>query len=213
MANIFAIITAVLLAASAYLAFKNKGAYTKEIADRQTEEVRLDKSKAKLKGLQDDRDRTIADRKGVEAETVAEQEKETAQKDKNSKIQSDIQTKQQKVQENSTKIDEIEEQTKELGDIGEIAGNIKRMSNEIQELKDEKAVKEATLANLIGEKTGTEQTIAGYQKENTSIANPEVLLLQHPHHGHLRFVWLRHSWGGQQQRSGLRLAARCGSRR
>ena len=80
MANIFAAITAVLLLASAYVAFKNQQAYEKEIADSQTAQKRLDVSRERLAQLRRDRDDTIEERTGVEEDTVAKQEVEASER-------------------------------------------------------------------------------------------------------------------------------------
>ena len=170
MANIFAILTAVVLAASAYVAYKNKEMYTVEIENRKEEQGRLKKSQERLKGLQDDRDATIEERKGVEEDTIAKQKTEADQKEKNAGLKSDIDSGRESIADNQVKIDEFKEKTKELGELSEIAGKIERMSNEIAGLEDDKANKTATLANLISEKNGTEASIDRYQDINTKVS-------------------------------------------
>ncbi|BCX46487.1 hypothetical protein HAHE_03950 [Haloferula helveola] len=171
MANIFAIITAVLLAASAYLAFKNNEMYKDEISDRQSEESRLDTSRNRLTSLRTQRDDTIAERTGVEEDTVVKKDQEEKQKATNTGLQDDIDSKKSQVEDNARKIAEIEEQTKELGEISDIAAKIRRMKGEIASLEDEQADKEATLARLLGEKSSTEATISNYNTENEAITN------------------------------------------
>lgn len=171
MANIFAAITAVLLLASAYVAFKNQQAYEKEIEDGKTARNYLDKSRERLAQARKDRDDTIAERTGVEEDTVAKQEVEAERKSGNEKLQGDITAKRQDVADNAERIAEIEDQTKELGEIRDLADNIRRMRTEITGLEDDKAGKEAKLANLISNKNSTESTIENYRDENDAFAN------------------------------------------
>ena len=93
MANIFAILTAVLLAAAAFLAHKNKEAYSKEITERQDAERQLTATRARLKGLQEKRDKTIEDREATELATVGLREEEEKQMAKNDAIKTDISAK------------------------------------------------------------------------------------------------------------------------
>ena len=173
MANIFAAITAVLLLASAYVAFKNQQAYEKEIADSQTAQKRLDVSRERLAQLRRERDDTIEERTGVEEDTVAKQGVESERKSGNDQLQGDINTKRQDVADNAEKITEIEDQTKELGEIRDLADNIRRMRSEITGLEDDKAGKDAKLANLIANKNSTETSIDGYRKQNESFAKQQ----------------------------------------
>ncbi|MCH7224573.1 hypothetical protein [Haloferula sp. A504] len=171
MANIFAAITAVLLLASAYVAFKNQQAYEKEIEDSQTAQKDLDVSRDRLAQLRKDRDNTKQERIGVEEDTVAKQEVESERKSGNEKLQGDITAKRQDAADKAERIAEIEDQTKELGPIRELEPKIRRMRTEITGLEDDKAGKEAKLANLISNKNSTESTIESYRKQNDAFAN------------------------------------------
>lgn len=173
MANIFAAITAVLLAASAYIAYKNQQAFTKEVEDSKQAKQHLDTSRKRLADLIDERDSTEKERKGVEEDTVAKQEVEAERKAGNEKLTGDIASKRDEVKENADKIAEIEDQTKEQGNLLDLADNIRRMSTEIAGLEDEKAGAEAKLANLLGVKASTEGTIDGYRKIDQSFAKQQ----------------------------------------
>lgn len=170
MANIFAAITAVLLAASAYVAFKNQQAFEKEILDSKVAKDRLDTSRQRLSDLRTERDDTIEERTGVEEDTLAKQEVEKERKDGNEKLQGDITTKRGEVESNARRIAEIEDQTKEQGELRDLADKVRRMRNEISGLEDDKAGAEARLANLLANKTSTESTIDNYKSENEAFS-------------------------------------------
>lgn len=171
MANIFAIITAVLLAASAFIAFKNQEKYADEIENRKIAETHLHTSQVRLKGLRDNRDDTIDKRKGVVSDTVVKRDEEKAEQAMNEKMTSDIGEKKSESQRNAEKIKEIEDQTKELGDIQELAGKIKRLQQTITGLMDDKLAKEAMFANLLSEKANTKDTIKRYNNINTWVTS------------------------------------------
>ena len=71
MANVFAILTAIALAAAAFLASKNKQLYADEIVARQNEEQRLADQTAKHGSLVTDFEETADARKSTEEETAA----------------------------------------------------------------------------------------------------------------------------------------------
>lgn len=189
MANIFAIITAVILAASAYVAYKNKEMYNLEIEARQTAERNLKKSQERLEDLRSQRDATMDERKGYEEETLVAQKKEAEQSEKNAGIQSDIDSKREQVADNKAKINAIKEKTAELGELSELAGKIKRLGSEIAGLEDDQANKTATLANLIGEKNGTESTIGRYKEINSNVSK------QKSYFGSTRITAIYGNWG------------------
>jgi hypothetical protein len=85
-------------------------------------------------------------------------------------LKSEIDSKREQVADNKSKIDDLEAKTAELGELSEIAGKIKRMSSDIAGLEDDKQSKTVTLANVLGEKNGTEASIERYQKISSNIS-------------------------------------------
>lgn len=164
MANIFAAITAVLLLASAFVAYKNQQAFEKEVEDSKVEKSRLDTSRQRLADLRADRQQTFETRTGIEEETVGLKETQAERESGNAELGRDIASKKKEVSENADKISEIEEQTKKLGEIRDLAGNVERIKTTIAGLEDDKAAKEAELANLLAQKNSTEGTIEGFRK-------------------------------------------------
>lgn len=171
MANVFAILSALALAAAAFLAMKNKEAYATEISSRQNEQGRLAKSEARLKSLQDEFKTTEDDRKATEEETVGLREKEAAQQKKNKGIEDDIASKKSETDSNASKIAEIEDQLKEVGNIEELVGKVKRTAAEVERLTTEIASNEAMQADLLAEKTRTEGVIAAYRAKDANYSN------------------------------------------
>ena len=171
MARIFAIITAVLLAVSAFLATKNKAAYQKEIDTRKSAERSLNTNSAKLADLQQKRDAKIEEKRGVQEQTVTKREEEEAQKTTNQKLKVEIAEKKKKSEEQAEAIAQIEEETAELGPLNELAGKIKRLTVEVAELEDEKVQTESQLAMLIGQKNSTQSVIDRYNKEGNQISS------------------------------------------
>ncbi|MEP4078552.1 hypothetical protein [Haloferula sp.] len=171
MANIFAIITAVLLAASAFLAVKNKTAYSNEIEERKTAETRLATTEAKLADLVERKNSTIADKKETMEATVGLREEEEKQSAKNAAVKKDIAAKTEQSESQAATIAEIKEKTKEIGAIKELAGKIKRLQEEITGLEDEKVSKENERTNLLAERSSTQSTVSAYNEETRKISS------------------------------------------
>lgn len=171
MANVFAILSALALAAAAFLAMKNKEAYATEISSRQNEQGRLAKSEARLKSLQDEFAATESERKSTEEATVALRETEKKQLAKNKGIEDDIASKKSETDANASKIAEIEDQLKEVGNIEELVGKVKRLAAEVERLTSEIASNEATQADLLAEKSRTEGVIATYRAKDANYSN------------------------------------------
>ncbi|MCU0796161.1 MAG: hypothetical protein MUF31_09525 [Akkermansiaceae bacterium] len=173
MANIFAIITAVLLAASAYVAYKNKTAYEGEIQARVDAEALLGRQQARLAGLVSDRDSTISTRTGVEEDTAGKREEQEAAESANAKLKADIEEKREEVKSNGEKLDEIKQQTAELGEISEIAPKITRLRDQITALRDERDSKQAVLANTLAQRNSTQGRIDQYVDENGKVSRQQ----------------------------------------
>lgn len=171
MANVFAILSALALAAAAFLAVKNKEAYTTEIGSRQNEEKRLATSEARLKSLQEEFAETETERKATEEATVGLRETEAAQQKKNKGIEDDIASKKSETDSNASKIAEIEDKLKEFGNIEELVGKVKRLAAEVERLTSEIGSNDATLADLNAEKTRTEGVIAKYREIDGNYSN------------------------------------------
>jgi hypothetical protein len=188
MANIFAIITAVLLAASAFLALKNKDALTKEVEDRKTAETRLDTTKKKLVDLQGKRNSTIADKEETMTATVALREQEEQQTSKIAAVRGDIATKKEQSETQAEMIAEIKEKTKDAGEIKELAGKIKRLQEEITGLEDEKVSMENKRTNLLAQRNSTQKMVSAAKEEGSKISSKKS-------YGNARISSIYAPWG------------------
>jgi hypothetical protein len=171
MANVFAILSAIALAAAAFLALKNKDAYENEISARKAEQDRLTTNTVKYDSLVADFDETAATRKTAEEETVGLREKETDQTKKNKDVESAVSTKKAEADGNAAKITSIQEQLKEIGNIEDLVGKLQRTKQDIEEFNLTIATTEAKLADLTSEKSRTEGVIATYTVKNSNYSN------------------------------------------
>ena len=171
MANVFAILSAIALAAAAFLALKNKDAYENEISARKAEQDRLTTNTVKYDSLVADFDETAATRKTAEEGSVGLREKETDQTTKNKDVESAVSTKKAEADGNAAKITSIQEQLKEIGNIEDLVGKLQRTKQDIEEFNLTIATTEAKLADLTSEKSRTEGVIATYTVKNSNYSN------------------------------------------
>lgn len=175
MANIFGVLTLVALLASAYVAMKNKDAYSAEIIERQTQERYLATSRERLSSAQSNLASTEQNRSEVEAETVDLRATEAEQETINKTLSSEIATKRSRVESNETKLEELRERTAAAGNLDELAANMSAARSELEELELLTTAATANLANLTAENNRTEQIIAGLRSEGEMVSRGESL--------------------------------------
>lgn len=112
------------------------------------------------------RDDTIAQREGIEEETVGLREQETGLQSAIDDGQQQITDKRKLSESNAAEIDTIAKQTAEFGEVRELAGKIQRFKEEIVELEDEKGVQTGLQRDLLAQKAGIDERIATYESEN-----------------------------------------------
>jgi hypothetical protein len=171
MANVFAILTAIVLAAAAFIASKNKEKYAAEIDARKTEENRLHKSEARLEDLTNQFNQAAADHKSTNETNASLTETESAQKKKNNGLQQALSAKEAEAEGQAKKISTIEKALEELGDIAGLVDKIKTTSEELAQLKEDIASNEARLADLTAEKGRTEGVIGSYRAKDSNYSN------------------------------------------
>jgi len=171
MANVFAILTAIVLAAAAFIASKNKSKYEAEIDARKAEETRLHKSTARLDDLTKQFENTASERKTTEETNVSLTETESSQKKKNTALESALSEKEAQAETNAKKISGIQEGLKELGNIEELVEKIKTTQDELVQLKDDISSSEAKLADLTAEKGRTESVIGSYRAKDSNYSS------------------------------------------
>lgn len=147
MANVFGILTAIVLALSAFVAYKNKSSYEAQIAETATQTSNLAKSKVRFQTAQDSLTATLA--KEVD---IANLTKETADTKKaNDDMSLEIETKTAKVNANKEQLDEVRARTEQVGDLKTLADKMRAAESEREELNQSITEVEAKLANLIAQ--------------------------------------------------------------
>jgi myosin heavy subunit len=156
MANIFGILTAIVLALTAFLAYKNKAAYEGRISETATQKTNLAKSDTRLKTAQGSLTATNTKLADTEAEIVKLTENSTTQSKANDDIKLQIDAKTAKVASNKEQLDKIREQTAKVGDLKDLAAKMREVSSERETLTQSLADNEAKLANLTAQNTQAE---------------------------------------------------------
>lgn len=173
MANVFGILSAIVLAIAAFFAVKNKEAYGLEIEARKTSQRNLETSRDRLKTAQENLAQTKTSRSETETEVASLTKQQADQEKVNNDLKSSIETKRALTESNKSKLDEIRQKLASVGDIEEIAGNIKKMGSEIEELRQSVSDAETKLANLTAENQRVEAIIGGLTQESTYISRSE----------------------------------------
>lgn len=173
MANVFGILTFIMLAASAFVAVKNKDAYEREIAERITQQDYLRRSQDRLTGLQADLASTEAQRTEVQAETAKLQTEEAALTATNKELAEKISTTRSTVERNKAKLAELQEQVAQIGELPELASKLRGLKAELAELQQLTESANASLANLTAQNNSIEQIIAGLRNEADLVARGE----------------------------------------
>lgn len=184
MANIFGIVTAVILALAGFLAYKNKEAYKVEIARTgnethrkmeydsgvkasletkknqfENEKANLGYNQGRLKRAQTDYKDTKEKREGVDVENQKLGEDKFAQDKVNEGLIRKKEEKTAKINENKAKLDDIREKTSKVGDINVLASKLRGLKGDIEELEQNITDHTAKLANLTNENTQAEAHI------------------------------------------------------
>ena len=183
MANVFAILTAIVMAVSAFFAFKNWKAYYNDdplvlgtdqqgiVQKRHEEEARRRKQTKILQGLQEDLKNTHDER--VATEKTADERLATlkAQEKKNKDLQAKIADYDRKISENKAKIAEMEDKLKETGDIKDLVSELRRLKAEIARLEEGVDADNAKLATLTTNIKGTQAIIDDLKSEESNHVN------------------------------------------
>ncbi|MEO7101292.1 MAG: hypothetical protein ABI162_18210 [Luteolibacter sp.] len=159
MANVFGILTAIVLALAAFIATKNKAHYDTEISDTKEQKGLLTKSEARLKAANAVLAQLPVERAAVDAEVVTLAETEAAQQKANDALKADSDAKTAKLSANKQKLDDIREKTQKTGDIKELASKMNATNAELERLSAAITAANAKLANLTAENSATESQV------------------------------------------------------
>jgi len=165
MANLFGILTAIVLAISAFVAFKNKDEFATRTAATAAEKELLTKSAARLKAAQQTLTALPVERAAVDGEVATLTTAEAAQKKANDEIKALVDTTTAKIATNKEKLDGIREKTSKIGDLKELSSKMRATSGELEELTQSISTAEAKLANLTAQASATDAEVnAGKSK-------------------------------------------------
>jgi hypothetical protein len=175
MANVFGIITTIVLLLAGFVAYKNKAAYENEISVTASEKDKLAVSQKRFNTAKDDLAMTIADRTDVEAEIAKLTDEEAAQKKANADFVSQRDSKTAQTASNKEKLDEIREKTAQVGDLKELAAKMRSANAELEELSQEISAADAKLANLTAQNNQAESQLNAMKKKFETISSGQSL--------------------------------------
>ena len=167
MANIFAILTIVVLGLSGFLAWKNQGnrdtegaGYRGWIVKREDMQGDLDDARARLKKLQDE----LASTKTTLGEFNAENETRTAQnaaqKEKNEELKAEVAALEAEAKAKKAEVVEKDDQIKEIGDAEAVVAELQELTSEINQINLDITQGEANQADLEAQLAGEEASLA-----------------------------------------------------
>lgn len=175
MANIFGILTAIVLALTAFVAYKNKAVYEERIAETNTQKSNLARSQARLKTAQDGVNENNEALATAEAEIVRLTGESDAQKKIVDDLKLQIEAKNAKVKSNKEQLDAIRDKTASVGDIRELATKMRDLSAEREQLIQSVANTEAKLANLTAQNTDAERQVTAIRTRLETMSSGQSL--------------------------------------
>ena len=168
MANIFAILTALVLAVSAFLAWKNTGNAEEEkngyrgwITARQSEQASLARNETKLadtKQTLTDTDASLVDHNGQNETLQTEVDAAIAT---NTKLKAEKEDKEGLAADKKEKVDAALAEFKEIGEIEQVVADFDKTKKQLDALKIEIEEKQTELASLESQKAQTLASIDG----------------------------------------------------
>jgi len=175
MANVFGILTAIVLALSAFVAFKNKAAYETDISVTQTRKEELAKSEKRLAKDEEILAALPIEIAGVDEEVDQLSTDEAAQQKVNAGLTDQVKTKTDKIAEDKEKLDGIRAKTAPIGNLNELASKMRETNSAIVELKLAIEANEAKLANLTAETVSAESQITSTKSKFDDFAEGRSL--------------------------------------
>lgn len=175
MANVFGILTAIVLALSAFIAYKNKAAYETKLSDKTSAEEKLTKSKARLTAAEEVLGALPGEIAGVESEVETLTSEQASVTKTNEGLKEQTEPKSKKIAENKEKLDAIREKTSKTGNISELAAKVRATNAELAELETSVAAAEAKLANLTAQHTSSEGMVTAAKTKFENFSNGQSL--------------------------------------
>lgn len=160
MANLFGILTAVVLAISALVAFKNKGAYDANLTKLGELESQLVASQKRLKEANEIYETLPIEIKAAEDEVAALTASEAAAAKANEALKAEVEPLNAKIASNKEQLDTIRAKTEQVGDLKGLSSKMRATNAELEELTQMIATAEAKLANLTSQNSMAEAQVS-----------------------------------------------------
>ena len=175
MANVFGILTAIVLALSAFVALKNKARYEANIASTTALKAKLVDNQGKLTAKQEVLAALPAEISGVNAEVEKLTGDETAQKKINDGLTEQVTKKTATIAANKEKLDGFREKTEKTGNLQGLASKMRATNAELAELSASTDAANAKLANLTAQNSSTESQVSSAKARFENFAGGQSL--------------------------------------
>ncbi len=159
MSNVFGILTAIVLALSAFVAFKNKEHYRADLDETQSQHQKLKNSEKRLAAAETELAGLPPQITEVDDEVEKLTGDQATQEKANAELTTQVKTKTDKIAADKAQLDAIREKTDKIGNVSELASKMGETNAKIEELKQSIAGSEAKLANLTAQSTAAEAQI------------------------------------------------------
>ncbi|MGC6459426.1 MAG: hypothetical protein ACON4R_13785 [Akkermansiaceae bacterium] len=160
MANTFGILSALVLAFTAFVVFKNKEEFEKQVKNTEIEQGKFDVNTKTFNGLVDDNKQLVADALAANKSRDEFQAKLDAQDAENEKLQMMITKAERELETVKAEVADAKATLQELGPLEALAGKIEDLNSEIADLEDEVATLKTNIDRLEGDKASTAKTLA-----------------------------------------------------
>lgn len=157
MANTFGILAALVLAFSAFVAYKNKEEFENQKGITDTEQTKKERNEKTYEGLVADVDLLNEEIETANSSKSELQAKLDTQNEANDKLQTEIADKERTLETLQAEVSDAEATLKETGDVATLAPKIDQLNGEIADLQDEVTTLNTTNDRLKGEKARTKE--------------------------------------------------------
>ena len=175
MANVFGILTAIVLALAAFVAFKNKAAYEASIEQTKTLKENLTRSDVRLTAAQKVLTALPIEISGVDAEVEKLSTAEATQKKANDDLTARVKEKTDKIGANKVQLDDIRAKTEKSGNINELAAKLRATSAELVDLAASIDGATGKLANLTAQNTANDAQVNSAKTKFENFASGQSL--------------------------------------
>lgn len=175
MANTFGILTALVLAFSAFVAFKNKEEFKTQIAVTENEDSKRKRNTKTFDGLRKDIAGLNQEKDDANKSRDEYQVKLEAQEKTNADITKESKESKETLDSTTASLENKKTKLQELGAIETLAPKIERTTASIQELEDQVAILNAENSRLRGNKTNSAARLAAIKQKLSDITSGRSL--------------------------------------